>query len=200
MTDWANVVWLARALTFWGSKRGETPDVSILNRRNGCCVVQKGYIFGTKGVLVIFCIEVVVCGVCERSRRVQGYEGPVFWFAGCLYRIVPKKTTRKQNVYRSCFLIWSSLVVTDVTWAFIAHMISMDKIIPARAKDVLFSKTVWMGSGPPSFLFNGYWASFHGINRPEREVDHLHSSTAEVTNEWSCTSSSIICLYGVDRY
>jgi hypothetical protein len=31
-------------------------------------------------------------------------------------------------------------VVTDVTWAFIAHMISMDKNIQARVKDFLFSK------------------------------------------------------------
>ena len=89
-------------------------------------------------------------------------------------------------------------MVTDATWAFIVH--SMDKNIPTRAKDFIFSQTVRTDSGPPSFLFNGYWASFHGINRPEREVDHSQSSTAEVTNEWSCTSPSPICLYGVDRH
>jgi len=111
-----------------------------------------------------------------------------------------RKRQPGNKIHRSCFLISSSLVVTVVTWAFIAHMISMDKNIPAGAKDFLFSKTVRTGSGPACFRFNGYWGSFHGINRPGREVDHSHSSTAEVTNEWTCTSSSPICLFGVYRY
>jgi len=56
-----------RGLTFRSPKRGEIPNVSTANWCNGCCVVQKGYIFGTKSMLVIFCIEFVVCGVFERS-------------------------------------------------------------------------------------------------------------------------------------
>jgi hypothetical protein len=73
-----------------------------------------------------------------------------------LYQIVPKKDNKETKYIDSVFLISSSLVVTDVTWAFIAHMINVDKIIPAGAKDFLFSKTVRTGSGPACFRFNGY--------------------------------------------
>jgi hypothetical protein len=124
-----------------------------------------------------------------KDMKVRPFDLRAVWTE--LYR----KRQPGNKKCRSCFLISSWLVVTDVTWAFTAHMVSMDK-----KKDFLFSYTVRTGSGPPSFLFNGYCASFHGINRSGREVDHSHSSTAEVTNEWSCTSSSPICLYGVNRY
>ena len=173
--------------------------MSVVNWRDGCCVVPKGYIFGTKSLLVIFCIEFVVCGVCDVVEWFKDVNvRPFDLRAVCteLYR----KRQPGNKICKSCFLISSSLVVTDVTWVFIVHMISMDKNIPARAKDFLSSKTARTDSGPPSFLFNGYWASFQGISRPGREVYHSHSSTAEVANQWICTSSSPICLYGVDRY
>lgn len=41
--------------------------------------------------------------------------------------------------------------------------------------------------------------SFPGRERPECEDDHLSTSSVEVKKEWSYTSTSLICLYGVDR-
>jgi hypothetical protein len=38
-----------------------------------------------------------------------------------------------------------------------------------------------------------------GVKRPGSKVDHLPPSGAEVTNEWSCTSTLSIRLYTFDR-
>jgi hypothetical protein len=53
--------------------------------------------------------------------------------------------------------------------------------------------------GPLSLLFSGYRGSLSRVKRPWREVDHSRPSSAEVRNEWSCTSTLPICLHGVDR-
>ena len=55
---------------------------------------------------------------------------------------------------------------------------------------------VW---GPSSLAFNGYRGSFQGVKRLGRAVDHSPPSSAEVNNEWSCTSTDPIRLHGVDR-
>lgn len=38
-----------------------------------------------------------------------------------------------------------------------------------------------------------------GLKRPGRVFGHLHLSSAEANSEWSYTSTSPICLYGVDN-
>ena len=38
-----------------------------------------------------------------------------------------------------------------------------------------------------------------GVKLPAREIDHLLTSSADVKNEWSCTSASPVCLHGMDR-
>jgi hypothetical protein len=43
--------------------------------------------------------------------------------------------------------------------------------------------------GPPTLLFIEYLSSFPGVNRPGNEVDRLPSSSFEVKNEWSYTST-----------
>jgi hypothetical protein len=43
--------------------------------------------------------------------------------------------------------------------------------------------------GPLSVVFNRYRGSFPVIKRPEREVEYLHSSSVEVQNKWSYTST-----------
>jgi hypothetical protein len=48
------------------------------------------------------------------------------------------------------------------------------------------------------FLFSGYRCSFLRFKRPGREVNYSPPSSAEVTNEWSCTSTPPICLHDVD--
>ena len=37
------------------------------------------------------------------------------------------------------------------------------------------------------------------VKRPGRKVNHSTPPSAEVTNEWSCTSTSPVCLYGMDK-
>jgi hypothetical protein len=51
--------------------------------------------------------------------------------------------------------------------------------------------------GPPNFLSNGYKGLSVGIKRPEREADHSTSSSAEVKNAWSYTSTSTERLHVV---
>jgi hypothetical protein len=46
---------------------------------------------------------------------------------------------------------------------------------------------------------NGYRSSFLGVKRPAREVDHWPPSSAEVKNEWSCTSIPRIFPHGMAR-
>ena len=50
---------------------------------------------------------------------------------------------------------------------------------------------------PSRLIFNGYQSSFTGVKWSGRDVDHLTS--ANVKNEWSCTSSPPICHHGVGR-
>ena len=54
---------------------------------------------------------------------------------------------------------------------------------------------VW---GPPSFLFSGCRGSCRGLKGPWRDVDYPPPSSAEVKNEWSCTTIPPIRLHGVD--
>ena len=48
---------------------------------------------------------------------------------------------------------------------------------------------------------NRYRPSFRGgeLKRLERDVDHLPASSAEVKNEWSCTSTLPECYRGAHR-
>ena len=48
--------------------------------------------------------------------------------------------------------------------------------------------------GLPSLLLNGKEGTW-----PGREVNHSPPSSAKIKNEWSCTSSSHICLCDMDR-
>jgi hypothetical protein len=55
-------------------------------------------------------------------------------------------------------------------------------------------------SGAPlACLVNGYRSSFLGVMRPERDIDHLPSSSVNVKIECSYTSTPPICLHGMDR-
>ena len=52
---------------------------------------------------------------------------------------------------------------------------------------------------PPSLLFNWYREFFPGVKRPGRQVNHSPPSSDDIKNKWSCTSTTLICLNGVDR-
>jgi hypothetical protein len=48
-------------------------------------------------------------------------------------------------------------------------------------------------------LLNGYRCFFHGSKQRGRELNHSTPCSAEVKNEWICTSASPIRILGVDR-
>ena len=73
--------------------------------------------------------------------------------------------------------------------------------IPAGAMNVLVSKTPHIRSGVYRVPYSiSIWFQFPVIKRPWREADCLHSSSAKVKNVWSCTSSLLIRVYGVDWF
>ena len=53
--------------------------------------------------------------------------------------------------------------------------------------------------GQPRLLYRGYRASDAEGKRQDHEVNHPSSSSDEVENEWSCTSTPAVCLSGVDK-
>jgi len=53
--------------------------------------------------------------------------------------------------------------------------------------------------GPIQPLLSGYRLSFPGVKRPERVVNHMPPSSAEVKKEWSYTSTLPKCLRGIDK-
>jgi len=46
----------------------------------------------------------------------------------------------------------------------------------------------------PAVLFNWCSGSFPGIKWPKREADHSSLSSAEIMNQWSCTSAPLYVL------
>jgi hypothetical protein len=69
---------------------------------------------------------------------------------------------------------------------------------PTRAGNFSLHHCVQNGSGahPVSYPM-GTGGSFLGVKRPGREADHSPSSSAEVKNAWSYTSTPLGCLRGV---
>ena len=63
----------------------------------------------------------------------------------------------------------------------------------------LFSKRPDCPCSQPTFLFSGHSCSLSGVKRPGREVRHSPTSTNEVKNQWSCSSSPHASRYGVER-
>jgi hypothetical protein len=62
---------------------------------------------------------------------------------------------------------------------------------PARHKRFLLLQSVCTGSG--------FHPVFYSVLFPEREVDNSSLSSAEVKNDWSCTSTPAECFRGLDR-
>ena len=52
---------------------------------------------------------------------------------------------------------------------------------------------------PPSFPYNGHRGSFRRVKQPRCGVDHPPRSSAEVTDEWTYTTTSLLCLHGMMR-
>ena len=68
--------------------------------------------------------------------------------------------------------------------------------MPRDYSFLLKSRSAPAHSQPPIQWVHGY---FPGLKRPECHVGHSRPCSVEVKNEWSYTSTSPICLHGVDR-
>jgi hypothetical protein len=66
-------------------------------------------------------------------------------------------------------------------------------IYPDEGRDFCIFQTVHTSSGvrPASLMYRG---SYPGVQQPGREVDHSRSSSAEIKNKWSYTSTPFIGL------
>ena len=51
--------------------------------------------------------------------------------------------------------------------------------------------------GPPSLLYNGHWASFLGVKRSERGVDHPTHLAQRLKKEYSFTSTPPLDIRGM---
>ena len=72
--------------------------------------------------------------------------------------------------------------------------------IPAGTRYFSLLQNVQTNSGTHQAPYSiGTWVLSRPVKRPGCEVDHLPLSTAEVKNEWSYTSTSLVCLHGVYR-
>lgn len=71
--------------------------------------------------------------------------------------------------------------------------------VEVRILSLLQNRRDGLWGGPSSLLFNGHIASFRGVRRPKREVNHSPPPTAEVMNEWNNTSTPLICPNIMDR-
>jgi hypothetical protein len=67
-----------------------------------------------------------------------------------------------------------------------------------QEKDFFSSRKSGPAVGRTQPHFNWYRDSFLGLKWPERHVEHLPSSSAEVKNEWSLISSPFACPQGAD--
>ena len=70
---------------------------------------------------------------------------------------------------------------------------------PARDKRFICSpkRPDWFWDSP-SLSFSVYQACFQGVKWTEREVDHSSPSSAKVKNGWCNSSTSAVCLHGID--
>jgi hypothetical protein len=70
--------------------------------------------------------------------------------------------------------------------------------MPARARNVLFSKT----SGPAleftQPLISEYWGYFRGYSGRGHKTKHSSPSNAEFKNKWKNISLSLVNIHGLD--
>jgi len=71
---------------------------------------------------------------------------------------------------------------------------------PSRCENYLFLKISRLALEPTQPSAQWVLAVLSpGVKQVGREADHPPSSSAEVKNEWSCTSTILVCLYGACR-
>ena len=70
---------------------------------------------------------------------------------------------------------------------------------PVESRDFLLASPSKPALGPTQPLFSVYRGSFPGVKQLGREVKHSFPSSAEVKNEWSCTTMPPMCLHSLTR-
>ena len=69
----------------------------------------------------------------------------------------------------------------------------------AEAGGVSLFRTFRPALGPTKPPINGQRDPFARVERRAREDEHSPPSSAEIKNEWICTSTSRVCIHGVYR-
>jgi hypothetical protein len=92
-------------------------------------------------------------------------------------------------------------VPTAGVWSYLNCPASRGIVIEfhAEARDISSSNRPDRLWGQHGLLLKGHRASFPGVKLPKREADNLPSSSAELTNEWTCISTPPICRHGVHK-
>jgi hypothetical protein len=99
------------------------------------------------------------------------------------------------SVYSRC--TWHWWMAQSVQWLDEARYLG-DKSHQAQ-EDFLSPKYRSHLTGPRSLLFNGYQSALPAVYLARYEVDHLPSSSVEVRNECSYTSTPPVCLYNTEN-
>ena len=87
-----------------------------------------------------------------------------------------------------------------ISWATFTRLHTGRSGVPIPAVEIYFSflQKVQRVLGSTQRPVQGYRVTFLGLKRPEPEVYHSSLSSAEVKNEWSCTSARPTCLHDVN--
>ena len=121
----------------------------------------------------------------------------------------PRKSSRKASLSKLfCKAQMTSTLVLS-NEKYIILLFSIFHYSQARRSGVripVWTKIFSVSKGPDrvcdapsSLLLSGYRCTSSGVRRPEREVYRSPPSSAEVTNEWSYTSTPPICVNVFDR-
>jgi hypothetical protein len=121
----------------------------------------------------------------------------VFWRSR---KLVWNYVTRFDNVkwdgiIRCHCNFWASVVSTVIM------VLSVLSGVGTRLEtsDFYLLQIVHNGCGTIQMSVQNVWMFFCGVKPSWLEVDHLNSSSAEVMDEWSHTSTPSVCLHGVER-
>jgi len=118
------------------------------------------------------------------------FECPIFYTWRCCWLLGVSRSshmTWEDFPFHWCHLLWlvpflsSPCTFLTRLWAGQCGVWLL-----AGARDVFFSTSLDQRWRPPSLLLKGYQGSFQYIKRLGHEVYPLHTSGAEIKNEWCC--------------
>jgi len=102
------------------------------------------------------------------------------------------------NRHIDCIWIWSEDSILSQVTGLWAGKSGVQFLGGSNNCSLLQNVQTCCGAHPVSCSL-GTGVLFMGINQPWHEADHSPPSNSGVKNEWSHTSTSLVCIYGVHR-